>query len=121
MNIREPRTDLEYFFRAYLYCALWSSTDDDGDPLDSNYEYEDFSAECLAESLEDCRKFLELAGEFSDYDRAGHDFWLSRNGHGSGFFDSPEIYGEERAEFLQKESGKFPEVDLYIGDDGKIY
>lgn len=24
----------------------------------------------------------------------GHDFWLTRNGHGVGFWDRPEIWGD---------------------------
>lgn len=26
--------------------------------------------------------------------RMGHDLWLTRNGHGAGFWDRPEIWGD---------------------------
>ena len=42
----------------------------------------------------DCNQFLSIPGVWEDLERSGlspkkaaHDFWLSRNGHGSGFFD----------------------------------
>jgi hypothetical protein len=46
--------------------------------------------------------------------RAGHYFWLSRNGHGSGFFD-------ENLDALQDAAKAYSEFDLYVGDDGVIY
>ena len=53
--------------------------------------------------------------------QAGHDFWLTRNGHGPGFWDRPEIYGEEKAQELSALAETFGVVDLYVGDDGRIY
>jgi hypothetical protein len=49
---------------------------------------------------------------------AGHDFWLTRNHHGAGFWDRDlgEV-GEQLTEAAQT----YKEVDLYVGDDGKIY
>ena len=40
--------------------------------------------------------------DLSQYDQAqiGHDLWLTRNGHGVGFWDRPEIYGAENARTL---------------------
>ena len=38
----------------------------------------------------DCAKFLVLAGDMvnqSELQRAGHDFYFTRNGHGVGFWD----------------------------------
>ncbi len=89
---------LDAFTRAYLVCALWSSTDNatpsGGDPLDANYEIEDFTREALIRAISDCAQFqagnasdLASVAEVCDTDRAGHNFWLNRNGHGSGFWD----------------------------------
>ena len=50
---------------------------------------------------------------------AGHDFWLTRNGHGAGFWDGD--WKEPAASKLDAASHAFGEVDLYIGDDGKVY
>lgn len=88
--------DLTPFQLAYLECALWSGTDnsDDsgGEPLDRNYSFGDIAPATLAEMIADCRDFCEANAELLDGcglddGQAGHDFWLSRNGHGAGFWD----------------------------------
>ena len=50
---------------------------------------------------------------------AGHDFWLTRNGHGAGFWDGdwPLPY----ADLLDKAAQAAGTCDLYVGDDGMIY
>jgi hypothetical protein len=58
-------------------------------------------------------------GEFSDAARAGHDFWLTREGHGAGFWDGD--YPEPQATRLTKASKAYGGFDLYIGDDGMIH
>jgi hypothetical protein len=45
------------FTEAYIEAALWSSTDDDGAPLDDNFGAEDISPETLAEMVSDCEQF----------------------------------------------------------------
>jgi hypothetical protein len=50
---------------------------------------------------------------------AGHDFWFTRNGHGTGFWDGDweELAGEE----LTKIAKQFSNLDLYRGDNGSLY
>ncbi len=117
---------LDEFTTAYIACALWAETDgtDDqgGDPLDKNYGPEDINQECLAAMVADCEKFQH--DNVDDYwaccaMTAGHDFWLTRNGHGAGFWDGD--WPEPEAARLTDASKVFGEVDLYVGDDGKIY
>ena len=67
------------------------------------------------------RQFLAQGQSWSIYALAGSDFWLSRNGHGAGYFYRPEYYGETGAEALQVLAQSFKEADLYRGDDGLIY
>ncbi len=55
----------------------------------------------------------------SDDEAAGHDFWLTRNGHGAGFWDGD--WPEPAATRLTASSKKYGEFNLYLGDDGKIY
>lgn len=52
------------------------------------------------------------------YDRAGHDFWLTRCGHGAGFWDRG--LGDIGCK-LTEAASVYGSVDLYIGDDGLIY
>ena len=56
--------------------------------------------------------------EYTASDCAGHDFWLTRCGHGAGFWDRGV---GETGERLTKAAEKFGNVDLCVGDDGKIY
>jgi len=119
--------DLDAFTTAYLECALWSSTDESneqgGEPLDDNYGLDDISLEALQSAIDDCRSFQEsnaddlAESELSD-EQAGHDFWLTRNGHGAGFWDRG--LGEV-GDRLSKASKPYGSVDLYVGDDGQIH
>lgn len=108
----------------YLVAALWSSSDSDGNPLDDKYDVEDISDESMDRSIKDVAKFLDNAamlGDISQLDDAqiGHDFWLTRNRHGAGFWDGD--YEKELGEKLTELSHKFGEVDLIVGDDGKLH
>ena len=44
----------------------------------------------------------------------GHDYWLTRNGHGAGFWDRPEIYGEVNAKKLTDISESFGEKYVFV-------
>ena len=123
--VTEMPHKMDAFCTAYVEAALWSSTDNSneqgGDPLDQNYSVEDISPETMKQMHADCASFQEKAWDdiSDDVEGAGHDFWLTRNGHGAGFWDGdwPEEIGE-RLTALSKEYG---EVDLYVGDDGKVH
>lgn len=106
----------------YLIAALWSSTDDEGEPLDKNFELCDLAPETIERAESDCSTFL--AANFADipveqYQQAGHDFWLTRNRHGAGFWDGD--WPDEAGRRLSEASYAFGEIDLYVGDDGLLY
>lgn len=116
---------LTAFERAYLECALWSSTDnaDDsgGEPLDANYFIEDISPKTLAEMLLDCADFQNSQRELLeslDDSQCGHDFWMTRNGHGAGFWDRG--LGEV-GEKLTEACRPYGSYDLSVGDDEMIH
>jgi len=118
---------IDTFTRAYIVCALWSSTDnaDDsgGDPLDSNYDESDIAPDTLKQMAEDCAIFQrdnDIEGYGDDDSQAGHDFWLTRNGHGCGFWEEDHGTPEQCAK-LNKAAKAFGSFDLYIGDDGQIH
>ena len=113
---------LDSFERAYLVAALWSSTDDQGEPLDSNYSIEDLSDETILKAKEDCKRFRIKAESFLDGlddEQCGHGFWLTRNRHGCGYWDRG--YPKRTGETLTKMAHSFGKVYLYVGDDGKVY
>lgn len=116
------------FVAAYITCLQWSTTgtDQHGEDHESLESFE-ISLEAKERIIKDCQSFfdnyshlLEKAVGENDYqyDRAGHDFWLTRNHHGAGFWDRD--LGEV-GEQLTAAAQSFGECDPYIGDDGKIY
>jgi len=127
--------NLDKFTRAYLVCALWASNDESdesgGEPLDANYEIEDFAPEAIERAKADCARFqaeqaaalasatCTAAHECTDLEYAGHDFWLTRNGHGCGFWDGD--WSEPEASALTAAAKSFGEIHPYVSDDGSIY
>lgn len=117
------RSCFQTFLRAYVECALWSSTDDAGNPLDQSETPFSFSAQIRM--ARDCKDFIAGNAEALDayvaehnWAGAGHDFWLTRNGHGAGFWDRGL---GQLGRTLTDASKPCGSCDLYIGDDGKIY
>ena len=118
-------TDMPTMFRAYVECALWSSTDsaDDsgGAPLDDNYGPEDLDSSAEVSMLQDCEDFaLAHAVDLATLDasQVGHDLWLTRNHHGAGFWDRGL---GELGERLTAAAHAYGESDVYVGDDGSLY
>ena len=67
----------------------------------------------LRESVIDCLAFYNRISCYLSDDniaQAGHDFWLTRNGHGTGFWDRPEVYGDTYAEMFSKIAETFGEA-----------
>lgn len=81
---------------------------------------DDIAPDALASITADCAAFQEQAAELLalaytrsgryldpsdprgasyDAERAGHDFWLTRNGHGTGFWDRSELRTVDRDEY----------------------
>lgn len=114
---------LDTFTRAYITAALWTSRDDNGAPMDSTYSIEDMAEETIARAVADCEAFRTAAGALlADWpeDLAGHDFWLTRCGHGAGFWDRGYPNGDELTALVGFRTA-FDNVDLYVGDDNKLY
>jgi len=113
----------------YLVTALWSSLnwdnqDENGnpEPLDNDYDVIDFSEKARSRSALECKLFCKKAGtllEGLDLEQVGHDFWLTRNGHGAGFWDGD--YEKELGDKLTAIAKEFPEINIYVGDDNKLY
>lgn len=135
---------LDPFTAAYVRAALWSSSVDDpdyppgqdnpgGEPMDSHYGLQDIPDETLAEMAAHCKLFQRKARRMGiDFEKsiathvqctaeeyAGHDFWLTRNGHGCGFWDGD--WHEPAATKLDELAKWFGMCDLYIGDDKLVY
>ena len=109
----------------YIETTLWSSVDmdrfDDGECLDANYSADDISVQLLAEIESDVEDFVisnwaDVKG--LDASQVGHDFSLTRNRHGAGFWDRGL---GELGDRLTKASHAYGETNWYAGDDGLLY
>ena len=119
------------FVRLYIECALWSSSDNTPDDRDAinppnmgDWATEaDIDMESLATMKLEAMAFYQahkdvIPDEMAE--DAGMMFWLNRNGHGSGFWDSPDVWGEA-TERLNNAAHAAGERNLYVGDDWRIY
>lgn len=91
--------DVERFIDGYIECALWAdcmpASDDPnaesggGEHLElRNGAREKMAADCRTfceENADDLARYCEQRGFDASY--AGHDFWLTRQHHGAGFWD----------------------------------
>ena len=92
--------DIDLFLTDYLNTASWVTCDSD--------ENSEFTIEAIERAKKDCISFIAdvkhsfgeekgtelLTIEGIDFGYlSAHDFYLTRNGHGTGFWDRDEIYG----------------------------
>jgi len=143
---------LDRAFQAYLETALWSSNDtiDDEDVSLDGYDIGDIDDDTKTALLDEFKRFFDEAialpvdptdedsdrlnewiyefngPEFDGYERLGHDFWLTRNGHGAGFWDrhwktNIQGFDVDMGDRLTTLASSYGTCDLYIGDDGKIH
>jgi hypothetical protein len=91
---------------------------------------EDIAPETLELIKGDCAAFqteaahlLAQAYERDGYTaaRAGHDFWLTRNGHGAGYWDRSELDAGKLGDALTEIAKRYREAESYFGDDGRIH
>lgn len=108
--------DFDAFFEAMLSVALWSTTDDSGEPLDKEHSITDIDPDCLQALKAHALSFWLRCWYYLDHEKpkftkgvvtqAGHDFWLTSQGHGAGFWDGDwPVYGE----MLSKIAKCYPE------------
>lgn len=130
--LRDAR--LDNFTKAYLCAALWSENDEEGEPLENSYSIDAMSDVAIASSIYDCfefqrnnKKLLERAYRRYKLHNdaptpehcAGHDFLLTRNGQGAGFWDRKELGA--LGKFLTARAKEWREQNFYIGENNAVY
>jgi hypothetical protein len=122
MNQIATHSDLD----SYIETALWSSTDtvngqdiclDCGD-----YQLSEVAREEMNLDITGFWQLVIIDSFLCDHTEVvngniAHDFWLTRNGHGAGFWDGDYPECGDRLTELSK---KFGECNLYISDAGEI-
>lgn len=99
--------------------------DEDGDNIIypfNDKSVDDFSDEAKNQAYEEIAWFIDNAGSAIDDitdESIGHDIWLTRNGHGAGFWDKG--YDSDIEEVLEQLSKDLGDMYAYVGDDDKIY
>lgn len=91
-KIFESKNIIDEITKAYIEAALWTSEADD-------YDIDDIDDNIKKEMKESVEYFVHIAGDyFSDLtnNQIGYDFWLTRNGHGAGFWDRDYINDEDK-------------------------
>jgi hypothetical protein len=111
---------------SYIETALWSSNDtyNGQDVSLDNCEFA-LSDNAANKMNEDITKFFELISENEELDshdevlngNVAHDFWLTRNRHGAGFWDGDYL---ETGDTLTQLACSFGECNLYISDNNTI-
>jgi hypothetical protein len=139
---REPETSAELiavdkdfagFLLGYQLRLLWSTSGEHKGQEFESLEGFNMSGAMAKQTADDCMAFYlanladikEAAARYgasndpTGFEPAGHDFWLTRVGHGAGYWDGdlPDELGA-RLTAASKAAG---EVWPYIGDDGKVY
>jgi len=115
---------------SYMECAMWSSHDnatpDGGEPIDANYDEDDWTAESVAAAVAACAEFIQMAWpdireavevHRASWEQIGHDLWLTRNHHGAGFWDRGwDAPGDRLTEHADSMG------EAYLGvEDGRVY
>lgn len=113
--------DINAILNAYLVCALWASRDENDENFDDNYNVTDFTENFINKSITDIKHFLKLVDDTNltesleqwDDEQIGHDLWLTRNGHGTGFWDR-DFKDDDKISDLVAYSTDFKSIDLYV-------
>ncbi|BAV81037.1 hypothetical protein [Vibrio phage RYC] len=116
----------EFGFNHILEAALWAEDTGEGDQDFSDLTIHDFSLEALETLSNKYNIFLDTAitilppDFIPDWKSFGHDFWLTCQGHGTGFWDRKELEYQNLGNQLTAVC-----ADIYLGDlyqqNGKVF
>jgi len=109
--------NIDEVLNSYLETLLWVDVEFDGysiiDVCDDSTEISRLDIINFIKEIEKSNEAIEEANTYTD-SLLGHNFLLSRNGHGAGFFD-------DNNDVLQEICRKTKECNIYLGDDKQIH
>lgn len=124
---------LDKFTQGYVQAIFFAECNSDNPEL-QDATFADLAPETLEQIKKECAAFqdmpkdghgrtlLDLACDYApaEYtmERAGTDFWFTRNGHGAGYWDRElGATGDALSEAAKAAGSR----DVYAGGDGKVY
>lgn len=118
---------MKAFVSGYIEAMYFTEGGPDGEGPE--FDAAELSPEACETIARDCEAFNTVAGQILaiaykfnyDSEQAGRDFWFTRNGHGVGFWDRPELQYCNVGETLTALAHAMIEASAYVGDDGMIY
>jgi len=123
----KPEKTMDAFTQAYIETLLWSESDDNWEGFDKNYDIEDIHPDSLEVIEKECKAFqkgMEVIHDWIDLTDTNfaHDFCLTRNEHGAGFWDGDyDHLGKGTVDALCKLAKSFHPCHLILGDDGHVH
>lgn len=123
--------DLNAMVAGYLACAIWSSGNAEETDELYGFDADDFSDAARKQAYALCLQFATDNAtplqayidhirhpENSPSSMAGHDLWLTRNGHGTGFWDRNAGYA---GSLLTDAAKKLGEMHVWVDEDSELY
>ena len=114
--------NIQKIIDSYLECALWTNEEElKEQDSDTDLNINNFEEDSLIKTYLDIKKFLKIVGfAIDDIDESdiGHDLWLTRNGHGSGFWDRG--YDNDISDILTNAAKSLGSAYLFLNEQGKI-
>jgi hypothetical protein len=115
--------DFKTAMNGYYQALLFAPSDSDLEDYD-DYSISDISSSSKKTAMQEMKMFIKMVGSdlvseyVSEYgsEQFGMDFWFTRNGHGTGFFER----NDEIDAIYEKNWRKFSTVYTYI-EDGEVH
>lgn len=107
------------FVHAYIEAMFFTEDENIG----SGFTSDDIDLDSMAAIETDCGDFLEKAEGLltsDNMEQAGHDFWLTRNGHGTGFWDREEKVYSGKGEILSQLAHDFGSSHAFF-ENGNVF
>lgn len=114
------------YYSDYFEAMFWADIDDREDlEYDGYLDFSSIDLDSAVKQIEDLDKFFQSAEsilEWTEYTdaQAQHDFYLTRCGHGAGFWDGDHC-SSEMGQVLTTMAQSFGPVDIVVSSDGVIY
>lgn len=119
------KAHIEQFINGYIEAMYFTDVNEDSDiPVGSELSDESWDYiryDCLTFIKDNERTLYDVINNSYAYDatQAGRDYWFTRNGHGTGYWD--RSLPERASKTLTQSATDQGTMTPYLGDDGFIW